>query len=94
MFHFPVDQSSNQLSEDPGFALLYVCAAVLSGVKCYFLSFEHNCCFGFLCCFYHMHVHVLCVCEQDDHSEGAQQYRFARDIVCVCQSGQHGGEAL
>lgn len=28
-----VDQSSDQLSEDPGLALLHVCAAVLSGVN-------------------------------------------------------------
>lgn len=29
---FSADQSGDELSEDPGFALLYVCAAVLSGV--------------------------------------------------------------
>lgn len=28
-----VDQSSEQLREDPGFTLLYVCAALLSGVN-------------------------------------------------------------
>lgn len=28
-----VDQSSDQLSEDPGLTLLHVCAAVLSGVN-------------------------------------------------------------
>lgn len=30
---FSVDQSSEQLREDPGFTLLYVCAAILSGVN-------------------------------------------------------------
>lgn len=34
---FSADQSSDQLSEDPGFTFLYVCASVLSGVsvKCF-----------------------------------------------------------
>ena len=42
-FLFPVDQSGDQLSEDPGVALLYVCAPVLPGVsvKFSFPSFEH-----------------------------------------------------
>lgn len=43
-FFFSVDQSRDQLSEDSGFALLYVCAAVLPGVnvKWSFTSFEHT----------------------------------------------------
>lgn len=32
-FLFSVDQSGDQLSEDPGVALLYVCAPVLPGVS-------------------------------------------------------------
>lgn len=44
VFLFSVDQSSDQLSEDPGFALIYVCAAVLFGVnvKLSFPSCEHT----------------------------------------------------
>lgn len=41
---FSVDQSGDQLSEDPGFALLYVCAAVLPRVNVKWSphSFEHT----------------------------------------------------
>lgn len=40
MFFFaPVDQSSDQLSENPGFTLLHVCVAVLFGVNMKFPSF-------------------------------------------------------
>ena len=43
-FFILVDQSGDQLSEDPGFALLHVCAALLPGVnvKLTFPSFEHT----------------------------------------------------
>lgn len=55
MFFFAsVDQSSDQLSENPGFALLHVCVAVLLGVNMKFPSFTHTSGFvslAFLCVF-------------------------------------------
>lgn len=84
-----VDQSSEQLSEDPGFTLLYVCAALLSGVNPFIsqqIFIVWSFCGPVSSC--------LCVCEQDDHSEGAQQYRAAGDLLYIRQRGQHGGKAF
>lgn len=39
-------------------------------------------------------IFLFIVCEQDDHSEGAQQYRSAGNILYVCQRGQHGRKAV
>lgn len=39
-------------------------------------------------------IFVFNVCEQDDHSEGAQQYRSAGNILYVCQRSQHGRKAV
>lgn len=83
-----VDQSSEQLREDPGFTLLHVCAAFLSGVNPFhpFKSVSR--------CFCRPVSDYLCVCEQDDHSEGAEQYCAAGHLLYICQRGQHGGKAL
>lgn len=89
---FSADQSGDQLSEDPGVALVYVCAAVLLGVigQHVFIIFDY---FLDTICF-HVHVTFACLCEQDDHSEGSQQYRSPGNFLCVCQRGQYGGKAL
>lgn len=82
---------SDQLSEDPGLALLHVCAAVLPGVN---VNNRHiYCSQGRLVCKY-VSASRFDMCVQDDHPEGAQQYRASGNIVHVCERGQHGGEAV
>lgn len=84
-----VDQSSEQLCEDPGFTLFYVCAALLSGVNP-FISHPAY----IVSSFCGPASSCLCVCEQDDHSEGAEQHRAAGDLLYIRQRGQHGGKAF
>lgn len=88
-FCFSAHQSREQLSADPGLALLCVCAAVLLGVNAELILLSTLKDLGFCA--------DTCrtrLCEQDDHSEGAQQHRSPRDVLHVRQRSQHGGETL
>lgn len=73
VFLLSVDQSSDQLSENPGLTLLHVCAAVLLGVniKLSFPNFEHTSeillalyfsWFSFIL-FAYFHLKFVCVCS-------------------------------
>lgn len=94
---FSVDQGGDKFSEDPGFTLVYVCAAVLSGVNAELFGISST--LPNVCMLHVMFVLVslcicVCVCVQDDHFEGAQQYCSAGDVLYVCQRGQYGRKAV
>lgn len=68
---FSVDQSRNQLSEDPGFAVLHVCAAVLPWVS------RLSC--GVICVFLKVYFGLIMVAPVDKSGSFHEQHRL---VLC------------
>lgn len=75
---FSAGPCSDQLREDPGLALLHVRAAVLPGVN---VNNQHIYSSQGCSVFNHVSASPFDMCVQDDHPEGAQQYRAAGNVV-------------